>query len=518
MQSATYTSFRTRQDERRKEFKKGIDASESRRRRNEANDQIRKNKREELALKRRNINDDGEKKPEDAFFASQKAVDHLDTFVQMIFSNNEKDVLEGTRAVRKIISKKSDPPIDKIVRGNVISQLVQLLECGNETIQFEASWVLTNITYGPAEYIEAIIREGGVQVLIDILNCSPKIENKEQAVWTLGNIAGDSYTNRDYVLKCGVMHPLIKNLNTDNKSFLRTGTWTLSNLVRGKPSPDLSLVVDCLETLYTLSFLEDEEILRDVCWAVSYLTDGENQRIQAAVNAGFIPRLMSLLKSDSSSIRTPSLRAIGNIVTGTTEQTQAALDMGCLTVIQELMEISNKNTLKECCWAISNITAGTVSQIQYVLGSGVIITLLHLMKEEKFEVKKEIILAITNAVVGGNNWQVKYLMENGVLEEMVDFLPSHDCEIVIACLEGLGCVFKVGERMMKESNMDYNPYVVSVEGKGLLSIEALQDHKNEKIYKLSSELIDEYFDSESPFDEHVGAPLGVSAEGLTFCV
>lgn len=39
----------------------------------------------------------------------------------------------------------------------------------------------------------------------------------------------------------------------------------------------------------------DEEVLTDACWALSYLADGNNDKIQAVIDAGVCPRLVELL-------------------------------------------------------------------------------------------------------------------------------------------------------------------------------------------------------------------------------
>ena len=55
-----------------------------------------------------------------------------------------------------------------------------------------------------------------------------------QAVWALGNVAGDSPVCRDLVLQTGALGPLLQQLTENSKlSMLRNATWTLSNFCRG---------------------------------------------------------------------------------------------------------------------------------------------------------------------------------------------------------------------------------------------------------------------------------------------
>ena len=61
----------------------------------------------------------------------------------------------------------------------------------------------------------------------------------------------------------------------------------------------------------------DEEVLTDACWALSYLSDGTNDKIQAVIEAGVCRRLVELLSSKHASVLIPALRTVGNIVTGT---------------------------------------------------------------------------------------------------------------------------------------------------------------------------------------------------------
>jgi len=65
---------------------------------------------------------------------------------------------------------------------------------------------------------------------------------------------------------------------------------------RGKPEPPFEYVKVALPALkHLLTTSKEDDVLTDACWALSYLSDGENDKVQAVLDTGVTPRLVQLL-------------------------------------------------------------------------------------------------------------------------------------------------------------------------------------------------------------------------------
>lgn len=392
-------------EHRRQNYKgKGtFQADELRRRRETQQIEIRKQKREENLNKRRNLVDVQEPAEETIPLEQDKENDlelelQLPDLLKALYSDDIEAQIQATAKFRKALSKETNPPIQKVIDAGVVPRFVEFLSHENNLLKFEASWALTNVASGSSNQTHVVVEANAVPVFVSLLSSSEQ-DVREQAVWALGNIAGDSPMCRDHVLQCGVLEPLLNIIESNRRlSMLRNSTWTLSNMCRGKnPQPDWNSISQVIPVLSKLIYTLDEDVLVDALWAISYLSDGANEKIQAIIDAGIPRRLVELLMHPSAQVQTPALRSVGNIVTGDDVQTQVIINCGALSALLSLLSSPRDGVRKEACWTISNITAGNSSQIQYVIEANIIPPLIHLLTTADFKIQKEACWAISNA-------------------------------------------------------------------------------------------------------------------------
>ncbi|GAY62720.1 hypothetical protein CUMW_220070, partial [Citrus unshiu] len=421
------------------------------------------------------------------------------SMVAGVWSNDSDLQLEATTWFRNLLSIGSSPlKIEKVIQSGVVPRFVEfLMREDNPQLQFEAVQTLTKIASGTSKNIKVVIDHGAVPIFVKLLAC-PSDDVRELVVWALGNVAGSSPRDRDHVLSEEALIPLLAQLNEHAKlSMLRTAARTLSSFCRGKPQPPFDQVKPALPALAQLVHSNDRGVLRYACEALSCLSDGTNDKIQAVIEAGVCRRLIELLGHPSPSVLIPALRTVGNIVTGDDFQTQCIINHGAAPYLLALLIHNHKKSIKkEACWTISNITAGNREQIQAVIDAGLIGPLVNLLQDADFDIKKEVSWAISNAASGGTHEQIRYLVREGCIKPLCDHLQCPDPWIITACLKGLENILKVGEteKNMGAAIRGVNQYAQLVEEvEGFVKIGNIRSHDNHEISEKAVEILETYW-------------------------
>lgn len=115
-------------------------------------------------------------------------------------------------------------------------------------------------------------------------------------------MAADRTLYRDRVLNLdGLTYLIVVCENSKSKSMLKNCAWTISNLSRGSPQPHFSKVVKAVPILCKLlksQLITEIQILSDMCWSLSYLSQGESKKkIQNILDQGILEIVFKLCES-----------------------------------------------------------------------------------------------------------------------------------------------------------------------------------------------------------------------------
>jgi len=516
----SFEQTNTGSDYRKGDFKKTVDAIEGRRRRADTTFKIRKQKKEQQLKKKRA---DTLSAPIDTTSLLNNQLDEVrpfsgndakptiadaPRFKAMLTSpvTTEQTLVEATRGFRRILSVETNIPARELVDIGIVPIFVRNLTARSQnsstSLIFESTWALTNIA--STECTMDVVEAGSIKPLVQLL-LHADANIREQSAWCLGNIAGEGPDMRDLVLKESALESLLLNLvNPQNMSLLENVVWTISNLCRGTPSPPKEITRTVIYPLVSLLGQPISEAAKvDILWALSYLSDGDEQKIELVLASGVALNLIHLLQEDGMKVKykTPIVRILGNFVSGNDSQTQVVIDSGILNYLAALLGSHSKTIRKESSWLASNIACGNHKQITMLLTkTKVLKQIIKNARNDCWEVRKEALWALAHICTSGTHAHTISMVDNGGLEPLINVLALENIDpfLLIAILDALRKVLEVGNA---SPGLNYEQLID--ENNGIENLEELQTHPSEIVYEKVVGLIEDYFGVMDDGDENL---------------
>lgn len=486
--------------------KNKFSAEELRKRRENQQVELRKNKREEVLAKRRNMaaltesSNDGATNDFLHSADNDGLQDILPGIIQKMLSNDLSEQLNGSIALRQLLSKEDNPPIRQVLDSGILPRLIEFIGVNQpDQLQHEASWAITNLCSGSSEDTARVVNANILPPMVQLID-SNNIDVKEQAIWCISNIAGDSPEHRDMCVKIGVIAKLLDCFELNKTSLTKTCIWTLSNMCRGKSARhNWPIISSALPAISKLIYSMDVDILGDALWTLSYISDGDDTVIETVLKYNVASRLVQLLNHSFTQVQTPALRTVGNLLTGSDMFTQTLLAARVLEPLANLLSSQKEHLRKEACWCFSNILAGTLQQAKEVISIGIVPKLLEIIETDTDRVKKEALWCICNACAAGNLDPeiIRYLVANGVIKTFCEQLTSMDVKNILLVLDSIEQILKIGEADKEAHQLVLNEYASLFEQfGGADTIFNLQSHESSEVYQKAFNIVDKYFSDE----------------------
>ncbi|KAI4559835.1 hypothetical protein MJG53_018361 [Ovis ammon polii x Ovis aries] len=326
-------------EERLRKFKyRGKDASARRQQRIAVSLELRKAKKDEQALKRRNITD-----------------------VSLDPSDQQTKGFEAAWALTNIASGASELT-RAVVDGGAIQPLVELLSSPHMTVCEQAVWALGNIA--------VLAAVSSLQV--------PFLRN---IAWTLSNLCRNKnpYPS-DHAVK-QMLPVLFYLLGHPDREVLSDTCWALSYLTDGC-DVRIGQVVDTgvLPRLVELMCSSELNILTPSLRTVGNIVTGTDHQTQLALDAGILGVLPQLLTHPRSSIQKEAAWALSNVAAGPRQHIQQLIACGALPPLVAVLKNGEFKVQKEAVWTVANFTTGgSVDQLIQLVQAGVLEPLINLL-------------------------------------------------------------------------------------------------------------------------------------------
>lgn len=305
----------------------------------------------------------------------------LRRFVDLLLSKNQSTALKAAQILVVI----SEEKVESHLPPDAISKFVQLLKSNaKEYVKEQILFMLSNIVVESSTLRESVLASGVLPTVCHIMEGSVNDHILLNGVWLLNELCSESSHITEKLKSLPILTKMLyySNLNIVSQACFalsglsrlsesvvetivaegcckhivmllghnttKTAALHLTRRIAGTSDQAKSLVDhDVLPVLHLLMSEEDMLIVKDACWTLSCIAGGPTQHIQAIIDEGIFPKVLSL-NSDGSDTQLHAVwivRTCLSVRRTTAEQASYFLSIGFIPVLCKLLTTSNRQTL-----------------------------------------------------------------------------------------------------------------------------------------------------------------------------
>jgi len=229
-----------------------------------------------------------------------------------------------------------------------------------------------------------------------------------------------------------------------------------------------------------LLYVADDGIINNLLWTVFFLTDINESYAELIMESINPRRLIQLISSYNDTFRLLAIKIIGNICCFSDSGTKDFIENNSIQSLRGVItEDNDPLIISEACWTLSNMV-GDVDNISSILD--LVDPLIYLVKNAKeYRAKREAVWVLVNACLSAESEEFLLMVKKGVFSAFVLMLNEKGLDIQTLKAVKRGLELGLENEIAKEWEL-----VGGVE-----KLNALQLTKNEEVYKLVVEILEQ---------------------------
>lgn len=372
-------------------------------------------------------------------------------------------------------------------KRELVPKLLELASSSCEKIQFEALWILINMTATQPKHSQQILLLNGHNALISLLRTSDKVT--EQAIWLLGNIAGENEELRAELLKAGALEGIaaVFKGNPNEVALVDTASWAIENLFKAQETPSATAIIPFVKLLNALMCSKESKKVQKGLEGLQRITNNNEENIEIIANEIDAKALIACANKKENLLRLMALQVIRNICTGEENEIKKLITCGLVSAIGKILrESKDKAMLEASISIVSSIVLGSANCIQHLIDEFVFKHLAVIVQSVP-AVQHKAAALLVNACKSGTESEIMQICAAGALEAFATILELEDATLILGTLDLL-------DKILSLWNEDEN--VVGKEFDDLGGkLEELQLHPNIDVINRAQQLLDKHFDT-----------------------